>query len=611
MRLTIIASANTVPRIDRYRDASIIALGLLFILAMFFFCTSKSFFFNDDFYNFLLYKNSPFIDYLFSPVDVHFVPLHRLLSAAILIISPLNYDLAVFVLLGFHAASWLLLYRILDIIHRGWINLPLTFLFGANVYLSDVLSWWSAGAHRFPYILLSLLAIHAYLRYRNAGRRSLAVLCLAAFALALGFYVKALLIPIYIAAMEISLAIQERRWPGKKIIALIVSMTAAAAAYAVWYLEYAPVVHLPLALYNIDMLHVIGWSMAIASEELLPSNYHRGVVEVVAILLWMLLLVWSARHATGNIAIFILGVLLLLLNIIFIAASSRGMLIEPHGLAKTYRYYFETAFMQIIFIGLLIRGSRAPASGSRAAMAQAYLKRSMPLLILIYLVSSYVAMQARFSTYPLTVWLTDTHDYMTNVLAGLRRIENQQDRSMIDAIIPVYIQNFAPPLYRSDVLPLIDGGLTYDRTGGPHLYNIDKAGKLAEIDTAPAAIAARFAPRSNDQLHCLAGGDLALSAGPLRESPFPYRMAVIDYRASAAANLAVSFSASGDRPASGPDRVQSQRLDPRDRSMIFVYGSPAQPAAISGSVTITVIDPPPGLCITGIALQAFRQRPFD
>jgi hypothetical protein len=88
-------------------------------------------------------------------------------------------------------------------------------------------------------------------------------------------------------------------------------------------------------------------------------------------------------------------------------------------------------------------------------------------------------------------------------------------------------------------------------------------------------------------------------------------MAVIDYRASAAANLAVSFSASGDRPASGPDRVQSQRLDPRDRSMIFVYGSPAQPAAISGSVTITVIDPPPGLCITGIALQAFRQRPFD
>jgi hypothetical protein len=77
-------------------------------------------------------------------------------------------------------------------------NLVVLLLFGSSAILVTSFMWLADGMHKLPSTFLSLVAIHAYLRHRLDRARFALAVSVAAVALGLLFYVKVLLVPLYL-----------------------------------------------------------------------------------------------------------------------------------------------------------------------------------------------------------------------------------------------------------------------------------------------------------------------------------------------------------------------------------------------------------------------------
>ena len=55
---------------------------------------ANSHFYGDDFWFFAEFRNLSFAEYLLTPITLHFVPMHRLFTALIYRIAPLDFRLA-------------------------------------------------------------------------------------------------------------------------------------------------------------------------------------------------------------------------------------------------------------------------------------------------------------------------------------------------------------------------------------------------------------------------------------------------------------------------------------------------------------------------------------
>ena len=72
------------------------------------------------------------------------------------------------------------------------------------VYLPPF-TWFAAGLHSIPAITATLASIHGYLCWRATSRRAWLVWSLGTMVVGLGFYIKALLIPLYLILMRLLL----------------------------------------------------------------------------------------------------------------------------------------------------------------------------------------------------------------------------------------------------------------------------------------------------------------------------------------------------------------------------------------------------------------------
>src|SRR4051812_37181570 len=148
--------------------------------------------------------------YLGKVVFTHYAPGLRLGYWTLERFAPLDWGVALAGLLVLFAGSLLLFNRILARLYgpRGS-NLVLVLLFGTSILLVTSFLWFADGLHKLPSTFLSLLAIDAYLTYWRT--RSKAALALAVAAVSLGslFYVKALLVPLYLVMIRL-LFLEER-----------------------------------------------------------------------------------------------------------------------------------------------------------------------------------------------------------------------------------------------------------------------------------------------------------------------------------------------------------------------------------------------------------------
>ena len=137
--------------------------------------------------------------YLQRVVFIHYAPGHRLAYYLLGRFAPLDWGAALAVMLVLFAGSLAFFHRICTrLFGRRRQNLILLGLFGTSVLLVPSFLWFADALHKFPSMLASLIAIDAFLAYRQEGRRRALVLCVGMVAVGSLFYVKVLLVPLYL-----------------------------------------------------------------------------------------------------------------------------------------------------------------------------------------------------------------------------------------------------------------------------------------------------------------------------------------------------------------------------------------------------------------------------
>ena len=144
------------------------------------------------------------LDYLSRIVYIHYAPGHRFTYWAMDQLAPLDWGAGLVAMLVLFAGSLAMFLKICVRLfgRRPW-NLALLLLFGTSVLLAPSFLWFADGVHKFPSVLLTLVAIDAYLAHRLDGRRRALWVAVAAVALASLFYVKALLVPLYLLLIRV------------------------------------------------------------------------------------------------------------------------------------------------------------------------------------------------------------------------------------------------------------------------------------------------------------------------------------------------------------------------------------------------------------------------
>jgi hypothetical protein len=168
---------------------------------------SPSYFFWDDLgHLYLAHTRDSVWSYAFEPSWGYLAPMYNLTYLATQEIAPLNFDLALAFLLACQAVSAVLLQRVLTLLFgRTWWTYALAFTWAISVAYLPSFMWFAGGVNRIPAITATLASIHGYLCWRATGRRLWIAWSVGAVLLGLGFYLKALLIPLYLVLMRILL----------------------------------------------------------------------------------------------------------------------------------------------------------------------------------------------------------------------------------------------------------------------------------------------------------------------------------------------------------------------------------------------------------------------
>jgi hypothetical protein len=177
---------------------------------------SGSYFTGDDWLHLVLahdaasHAGPPSLDYLGRPVFIHYAPGLRFGYWVLARTAELSWGAALAAMLVLFAGSIALLHRILRrLFGERRSNLVLVLLFGTSILLVTSFLWFSDGLHKLPSTFLSLLAVDAYLTYHLTRRKSALLLAVAAVSLGSLFYVKALLVPLYLVLIRV-LFLEER-----------------------------------------------------------------------------------------------------------------------------------------------------------------------------------------------------------------------------------------------------------------------------------------------------------------------------------------------------------------------------------------------------------------
>jgi hypothetical protein len=152
----------------------------------------------------------PDIHYLGHVVFIHYAPGLRLSYWALERFAPLDWAAGLAVLLVLLAGSILLLHRIFArLFGDRRSNHVLLLLFSTSILLVSSFLWFADGLHKLPSTFLSLLAVDAYLTYWKTRSKAALVVAVAAVSLGSLFYVKALLVPLYLVLIRL-LFLEER-----------------------------------------------------------------------------------------------------------------------------------------------------------------------------------------------------------------------------------------------------------------------------------------------------------------------------------------------------------------------------------------------------------------
>ncbi len=494
------------PTLDRRSEpqratarATLFGVVLLHVVSVAFFTWSSYFFYDDYVFLRQAQRQGLSLAFLLEPLNPHLSPGHRLVNWALQSWFPLNFRVAQVLLLACSAGSVLVLHRVLvELFGARRRVLLLTLLYATSVVHVGIVLWWNGGLLTLPAALLSLLAILGYLRFRRTGSRRALVLSVGALTLALLFYLKAVLVPLYLVLLR-SLLLEPTR-------ALRASLVATAQEWRVWLAYLVPVgIYLVVFLAGYwepseppavglvgEYLH-IAWARVFApsffgfwtakagasmSDQLAVVGVQIGLAVVVVIT------VLRHRRAWRAWAFFLVA---FLANALLVGIPR---LEWGSGIAYAPRYYLEATFLFPIALGAAFSsvGEAAGAASSATAAGRRWGRATWAAVVLV------AAAHLTFAWSSASDLRDDSPGpaagtYMRNVKDGLRRAERAGIRpTLVDGIVPDFVfprwAAYGRPNRYSEVFRLIDRSLVFDRPASA-LFDVDRDGTLQPVAFTP------------------------------------------------------------------------------------------------------------------------------
>ena len=467
------------------------SVGALLTLSVVALIEQNTHFNSDDFVTFYLARKRSFIEHTFTPIGVHVIPLQQACSYLIYKLFPLNFRVALFVLLSFHVGTVLYLYRTLEALRATQLNQVLLFVYAANVYFFAALGSWSPGIVRFPYIFFAVGSTYHWLQFRkSSGPRQLLAVALF-FLLGLGFYVKGLLIPAYLLGLEMCLL---RETPRPQLLRNLGVLSALALASVLLYqFERVGVSarHTGLSL-DLDYLKDLEkLSLSVFSHGLLTFVYlgHRTTTDYVVGSVWTLFFLYTVIMRPRNLLVWCVGLGLVALNILAIGISPRG---SEYGLllAFTHRYYFELTFLAVVFLGLILQD--LPHPRLPAFLAKVGARRAVSALGAIVIVG--YALLSYSHAKELLGWgyagNRQVKEYVDNLRTSIEDLDldPSEGLALVDGRVPRYVLgvHWGELGAYSRFLEIFDISVSPPKEYAP-LFRITENGKIERVEGVQVA----------------------------------------------------------------------------------------------------------------------------
>ena len=461
------------------------AVGAIFTLSLVLVIERTTHFHADDIGHFLKLGDRSFADFALTPIDVHLAPLHRACTLLIFEFSRLDFRVGLAVLLALHAAAVFLLWKTLRLLGDNPGHAVLIFLYATNVLLFVPLSWWSSGIHRFPYILLSIGCIHLVLRERAAPSAWNLLGAAACFVAALGFYVKAALIPAYLLGLEVCLDTASGRRPRARSIAFLAVLSAVGIAYVA---ATGSVVSDRFTFVHLDWQTLVlaeAYGFSVLGAAVLGFAEPGAAAKLATTVAWLGFLLYTVAKRPSDLAVWLIGAGLVALNILAIALSNRT-LFGAESIA-TQRYYFELMFLVVLFAAPLLR--ERPESGLGVRFPPRSTARTTAQVAGIVLALGYASLYFAQGA----AALREDRDramakeFMDNLIEGMAQLQAAPppDLSFVDGGVPKYVHwvgAFRNQPY-SRFLQLFEIDATFDDYRSANLYRITDTGKLVRVKT--------------------------------------------------------------------------------------------------------------------------------
>jgi hypothetical protein len=473
-------------------DALVLAAVVAFVVVFDYVFASRSYFFGDDFVVFWQGRTHGLtLDYLTSPATAHFAPGHRLLSYGLYRIAGLDFGAALVVLLAFHAASVVLMQRILAALFgRVWWTFALALTFGLSVFFMSMLWWFSPGLLALPATAFSLACIHAYVWWWRTRRRAWLIWSVVALCGALLFYEKAVLVPVYLVLMQLLLLAPSQP--------LRVRFRVVLRQWRIWLLYAAPVVvylivvltgnyeeggtTLPAAIFP-DYLRAAwfdGFAPSVLGVRVPDSSLGLGeqiaVYATQAVVVGAVMLSILRRRSAWRAWVFLaLG---FVANILVLVPR-----VSAYGpdVAYVTRYYTEAAYL----VPLAVACAFAVPRKELDEAARLRLPRGWAGAAAALALAGYVALVVASDSRPV---VPDTglrvEPWVDRVEAGLQHARRVDARpALLDGRVPndVVASFSAPPQNRfSAVLPIFDDKVGFD-VAADRVYRVASDGAVIPV----------------------------------------------------------------------------------------------------------------------------------
>ena len=483
----------------RSTAGALVALLLVQVIVLFA-ITQRSFFAADDYYHFKLAEERPFLQYLATPI-VHTYPApgHRLVFFLLHELFPLNYVAARAFLLGVLAATTIMLGQFVRTLARSeqWWTVALLAPFALSVTLVGVVNWWSNGVPVIPALFFTVLALSAWFRSYLDPQRSFWVgVTVIAVAAASGFYMKFLLIPVYLLVLRLAIfprlldlpggirhLWQERmRWlaiaaPPTVFVAVYVLSGLAARSYTAGdrpYLEYLGIAwfcaFIPASLLNVPV------------DESTPPTVSWAAIVCSQVLCWGV--VWATwKRSSLALRGWALIVIAFATNMVMVGAVR----LPGFGVNIAYelRYYPEIVLFLPLALALCLRQGeerRAEVAWERTKLGQT----AIGTMACLYAVS-FIIWAPRIVSHSEGVLARAWFDNLREDLRALtvdKAILHIVDSETPEYVIPAWL---APYNRVSTVFALLHRSAIYNDVSGP-TFVLQDNGRLVEATFRPISL---------------------------------------------------------------------------------------------------------------------------